>query len=209
MVLAMDIRDWLNNDYYHIFGINQTSTQDEINKAYRKKAKQTHPDMYPMGSIQRDIAEHQFKKLLEIKDTLTDPEKREVYDKERLVSQECYLSFVSTGYSLPVNPENKENTTNSFKNKLKDAIKNNENSTYKFSEEDNSFHAEDSDFELNDEQKGSLEKHEKARYFYNLGVMALRYGAQTQAITYFRSAKMLDPKLKMPMSYYMNYNRRT
>ncbi len=113
----MDFRNWLENDYYHLLGINQTATAEEINKAYRLKAKHTHPDIYPINSIEHVLAEKSFKNLLLARDTLLDLEKRAEYDKERQSIQECYVSYISTSYSLP--PQVKESNINkhSFKEK--------------------------------------------------------------------------------------------
>lgn len=66
------------NDYYAILGIKSTATEEEIKKAYRKKALQYHPDKNSSSS-----AEEIFKEINKAYETLSDAEKRRTYDLQQ------------------------------------------------------------------------------------------------------------------------------
>lgn len=63
-------------DYYEILGVAKNASQDDIKKAFRKKAKECHPDT----NSHNPEAEALFKELGEAYDVLGDQDKRQVYD---------------------------------------------------------------------------------------------------------------------------------
>jgi molecular chaperone DnaJ len=64
-------------DHYKVLGVDRKATADEIKKAYRKLARQYHPDKNP-GDAK---AEARFKQISQAHDVLGDPDKRKDYDR--------------------------------------------------------------------------------------------------------------------------------
>src|ERR1700749_3280113 len=85
-------------DYYEILGVSRDADQDAIRRAYRKLARQYHPDLNS-----DEDAEDRFKQLGEAYEVLSDPDKREQYDRlgtnwretERESPDESFADFFS------------------------------------------------------------------------------------------------------------------
>jgi curved DNA-binding protein len=65
-------------DYYEVLGVPRTASENDIKKAFRKLARETHPDLKPPG--ERARAAERFKEINEANEVLSDPEKRRKYD---------------------------------------------------------------------------------------------------------------------------------
>lgn len=79
----MASQDWFDKDFYAILGVAQDADAAEIKKAYRKLARQWHPDSKPGDTA----AEVKFKEIGEAYAVLSDPEERSQYDGVRAMSR--------------------------------------------------------------------------------------------------------------------------
>ncbi|RZS37865.1 molecular chaperone DnaJ [Herbihabitans rhizosphaerae] len=75
----MSARDWIDKDFYRELGVSSDAGDADIKKAYRKLARELHPDANP-GDTQ---AEARFKAVSEAYGVLGDPDKRKQYDESR------------------------------------------------------------------------------------------------------------------------------
>ncbi|AZZ41468.1 molecular chaperone DnaJ [Acidipropionibacterium jensenii] len=75
----MSTTDWANKDYYKVLGVSKDAKPEEIKKAFRKLARENHPDSHPGDKA----AEARFKEASEANDVLSDPKKRKEYDQQR------------------------------------------------------------------------------------------------------------------------------
>lgn len=75
----MSQREWIDNDYYAVLGVDRKASGADIKKAYRKLAQKYHPDNNPDDSK----AENKFKEVSEAYRVLSDDKQRAEYDRIR------------------------------------------------------------------------------------------------------------------------------
>lgn len=75
----MSTKDWIEKDYYKTLGVAKDAKPEDIKKAYRKLARENHPDQNP-GNPE---AERRFKEVSEANDVLSSDTKRKEYDEAR------------------------------------------------------------------------------------------------------------------------------
>ncbi len=92
----MSQADWLDKDYYKILGVSKTADSAEIKKAYRKLARELHPDTNPDPK-----AEDRFKAVSEAYDIVGDAEKRKEYDEFRKLGGSGRFGFPGGGPGGP------------------------------------------------------------------------------------------------------------
>ncbi len=71
-------REWVEKDFYKELGVSSDASADEIKRAYRKLARDLHPDTNPDPA-----AADRFKAVSEAHSVLSDPAKRKEYDETR------------------------------------------------------------------------------------------------------------------------------
>jgi molecular chaperone DnaJ len=76
----MSQADWVTKDFYKVLGVDKDAEASVIKKAYRKLARENHPDSKPGDSA----AEDRFKQVAEAYDVVGDADKRKEYDEVRL-----------------------------------------------------------------------------------------------------------------------------
>jgi molecular chaperone DnaJ len=82
--------DWATKDFYQVLGVKKDASAADIKKAYRKLARDNHPDSNP-----GDTAKHEkFKQVAEAYDVVGDPERRKKYDELR-------TAYASGGFGFP------------------------------------------------------------------------------------------------------------
>ena len=72
-------REWFEKDYYKVLGVTDTVTAKELTRAYRKLARELHPDANP----DNPESEERFKEVAAAYDVLGDETKRKEYDEVR------------------------------------------------------------------------------------------------------------------------------
>ena len=89
----MSTKDWIEKDYYKVLGVAKDAKPEEIKKAYRKLARENHPDQNPGNAA----AERRFKEISEANDVLSNQDKRKEYDEARRLFGSGGFRFPGTG----------------------------------------------------------------------------------------------------------------
>ena len=89
----MSARDWVEKDFYRELGVEKDASADDIKRAYRKIARENHPDTKPGDTA----AETRFKAAGEAYGVLSDPEKRKEYDELRAMGAAGGFRFPGGG----------------------------------------------------------------------------------------------------------------
>ena len=89
-------RDWLDKNFYATLGISQDASISEIKKAYKKLARENHPDLNP-GDLE---AEKRFKEVSEAHSVLGDERKKQEYDQVRSMGASGFGGFTSQGFTV-------------------------------------------------------------------------------------------------------------
>ena len=89
-------RDWLDKNFYATLGVPQNASIEEIKKAYKKLARENHPDLNP-GDLE---AEKKFKEVSEAHSVLGDERKKQEYDQIRTMGASGFGGFKSQGFTV-------------------------------------------------------------------------------------------------------------
>ena len=89
-------RDWLDKNFYATLGVPQNASIEEIKKAYKKLARENHPDLNP-GDIE---AEKRFKEVSEAHSVIGDERKKQEYDQIRTMGASGFGGFTSQGFTV-------------------------------------------------------------------------------------------------------------
>lgn len=210
--------DWQKDDYYALLGVTRMAQEDEIRRAYRRKALDFHPDRFPLDSSERERAEALFLQITEARDTLLDSERREAYDREQTLLQQAWLDANRQHFDFPITSPPKPQSN--FKETLKKA--------FDQSQEDSDFHQADylvddqgariytpQDDALDEKVARSKRSHQNsAAFFYAQGMRYAARGQYRRAWYALSNAQMLDPEIDIPahvmykIRTYAYYNKR-
>lgn len=89
--------DWANKDFYKVLGVAKDADASTIKKAYRKLARENHPDSKPGDKA----AEARFKEIAEAYDVVGDAEKRKEYDQMRSMFAGGFPAGGGGGFNFP------------------------------------------------------------------------------------------------------------
>ncbi len=89
--------DWASKDFYKALGVSKDASTADVKKAYRKLARENHPDSNPGNKA----AEERFKEVSEAYAVLSNAEKRKQYDEQRTLFGQFKGGFGGGGFGQP------------------------------------------------------------------------------------------------------------
>jgi len=203
--MSQDFLAWQEQSYYVLLGVSHRASEEEIRKAYRRRALDCHPDRFEQESPESQMAHERFRALLEARDTLLDPLRREAYDQQQAILQQAHLDALASQYQVPVQAPRKPEST--FRDTLHKA----------FEQAREQEHAQRADFvvdengaqiysrrEAGDEDEAperGVPRHSKknaAAYYYAQGMRYAARGQYRRAFYALNNARSLDPELEIP-----------
>lgn len=200
---------WEEGNYFDLLGIQRNASNDDIRRAYRQKALETHPDRFPLHSEQRTAAEARFVLLTQARDTLLNPEARSLYEAEQDTLQSLHLEALKQQYNIPFKPPPPRQ--NNFQSILKKAYENRQEVGSHLDIWDDGDTENESVAEKGTPQASKVNA---AMFYYTQGLRYAARGHYRRAFYALSNAKMLDPELDIPahimnkVRLYAYYNRR-
>lgn len=193
--MSSEFLSWQQQDYYALLGVTRMASAEEIRKAFRLRAKDCHPDRFPLGSQAHEAASAHFKELMLAKETLLDPQQREAYDRQQDLIQQAWFDAVV--YQVPIQPKAPER--NSFGDTLKRVYQQYQD------QENTQFNYYDSGSEDEEEAQTSKgippgSRKNAASFYYSQGVRLAARGQFRRALYALNNARMLDPELPISES---------
>lgn len=89
----MASQDWFDKDFYKVLGVGKDADEATLKKAYRKLARQFHPDSNPGNAA----AEAKFKEISEAYSVLSDSQQRREYDQIRAMGSGARFAAGGSG----------------------------------------------------------------------------------------------------------------
>lgn len=197
--MSGDLLAWQRSDHYALLGITRMADEDDIRRAFRQKAKEHHPDRFPLHSTERENADQLFKQLTIARDTLLDAQQREAYDREQELIQQAYFDAVI--YQVPVTQKSRPSSTafiQTLKSVFQHAAQKND---YESPDEEGVFKAAE---EEDAPKHRGIPQHSKsnaAHFYYSRGMRLAARGLFRRALYDLNNARMLDPELPISESF--------
>lgn len=197
--------DWQQDDYYSLLGVTRFSSDEDIHRAYRRKARENHPDRFPLNSPEHEAAQQRFLQIKQARDTLLDPAAREAYEREQELVQQAHWDALISQHQMPpqsapvAKPRSKSRFRDSLQKAYEKAQEDSDTQRADFVVDDTGAHVYKGHDEHGDAQKGVPEHSRKnaANFYYSQGMRYAARGQYRRALYALNNAQNLDPELKI------------